>query len=105
MNRSKMSEEEREARSRVRQLLGKEMLRGTLVERARVCGKPNCRCTRGERHVSLYLTRSKDGRVEQFHIPAGKEDEVRLAVENWRRVKGLMEETSSLCWERLKRRD
>ena len=105
MNSNKMSEEEREARSRARQLLGKEITRGTLVERARVCGKPNCHCVRGERHVSLYLTRSREGRFEQFHIPRGREEEVRAAVENWHRVKDLLEEVSSSCLERLKGKD
>ncbi len=104
MNRPQMSEAERSSRSRVRKRLEEGMIRGTLVRRARVCGKPNCRCTRGQRHVSLYLTRRKDGGYEQLYIPAAREEEVRRQVENWRRLQDLLEEISSACWERLKRK-
>jgi len=100
-----MSEGERASRSQVRQRLEEGMIRGTLIRRGRVCGKPNCRCVRGERHYSLYLTRMKGGKLEQLYIPAGREAEVRLWVENWRGIQDLLDEISSLYWERLRRKD
>jgi hypothetical protein len=53
------------------------MVRGTLITISRKCGKPGCRCTRGEGHVSKYLTASEDGRVVRRYVPA--KDEVELA--------------------------
>jgi len=40
-----------------------------LSERLGKCGKPNCRCTRGELHKSLYLVQSQGGRLRQICVP------------------------------------
>jgi hypothetical protein len=43
-------------------------VRGTLQERLRVYGKPNCRRTRGQRRRVLYLVMSKQGRSQQLQV-------------------------------------
>lgn len=106
MNRSQMTKRERESRSRLKSYIGSQgFVRGTVSVRERVCGKANCRCTRGEKHVSLFLTRSKDGTVEQLYIPREKEELARSWVENYRVIQGLLERISSVYWDRLKRKD
>lgn len=106
MNRSQMTKRERESRSRLKSYIGSQgFVRGTVSVRERVCGKTNCRCTRGEKHVSLFLTRSKDGTVEQLYIPREKEELARRWVENYRVIQGLLERISSVYWDRLKRKD
>ncbi len=106
MNRSQMTKRERESRSRLKSYIGSQgFVRGTVSVRERVCGKANCRCTRGEKHVSLFLTRSKDGTVEQLYIPREKEELARRWVENYRVIQGLLERISSVYWDRLKRKD
>ena len=103
MYRSQMTKEERENRSRLKPYLSyREFVRGTLSVRERVCGKPTCKCTRGAKHVSLFLTRSKAGRIEQLYIPKEKEELVRRWVQNYRDVQQLLEKISSLYWDRLK---
>lgn len=106
MNSSQMTKRERESRSRLKSYIGSQgFVRGTVSVRERVCGKANCRCTRGEKHVSLFLTRSKDGTVEQLYIPREKEELARRWVENYRVIQGLLERISSVYWDRLKRKD
>jgi len=106
MYKSQMSKQERESRSRLKPYISyKEFVRGTLSVRERVCGKPNCKCQRGEKHVSLFLTRSKDGKIEQLYIPKEKEELVRRWVKNYRDIQDLLEKISSLYWEKLKRKD
>ncbi len=106
MHRSQMTTRERESRSRLKQYISdRGFVRGTLSVRARVCGKANCRCTRGEKHVSLFLIRSKDGTLEQLYIPRQKEELARRWVENYRVIQGLLERISSVYWDRLKRKD
>jgi len=101
--RTQMSKQERENRSRLKRYISyKEFIRGTLSIRERVCGKPNCKCQRGEKHVSLFLTRSKGGRIEQLYIPREKEQLVRRLVKNYRDVRDLLEKISSINWEKLK---
>lgn len=62
---------------------GGGLLRGSLSQRAVVCGKPNCRCARGERHVALYLVVSTKGKVRQIHIPKAHAATVRLWVKQY----------------------
>jgi hypothetical protein len=63
------------------------LIRGFLGTRARVCGKPSCRCARGELHSSKYLSASDGGQTRQVHIPGGDEVRVLAAVERYRRIR------------------
>lgn len=62
------------------------IIRGSLVELKRVCGKPNCRCAKGKKHVSLYVSRSKRGRTEMTYIPREQEKYVRECVEKYKKI-------------------
>jgi hypothetical protein len=76
---------ERHARSRLVQLIAAQpFLRGSLVERARPCGKPTCRCQHGQLHRSLYLATRHQGRRALLYIPRALEDTVRQWVHNGR---------------------
>src|SRR5436309_508484 len=62
--RARMSPEERHLRSQLVQLLsGAGLLRATLNPHQKVCGKPGCRCARGEKHSALYVVASEDGKT------------------------------------------
>ena len=61
------------------------LIRGSFGTRARVCGSSTCRCARGERHVSSYLTATDSGEVRQVHVPASEEAEVAAGVARYRR--------------------
>jgi hypothetical protein len=103
MHRAHLSAEERRWRARLAQLVSERgLIRGTLTVRERVCGRPNCRCARGEKHASLYLTSKHHGQPRQLYIPREREAEAREWVENFRRVRQLLEQISELYWERLK---
>ena len=94
-SRSHVTAEERAARSRLVHLLGNEsLLCGTAVRMARTCGSKRCRCTRGEKHVSLYLSIRADGKRKMVYVPPQWEEKVRQAVKNYREVKSLMEKLS-----------
>ncbi len=103
--RSGMPAAERKHRSRLAQLVHqRRFLRGTLSVRSRRCGKPNCRCARGEPHVSLYLVQSHGGKPRQVFVPKPWEDRVRAAVEDYQQMQRLIEELSEMEWRRLMER-
>src|ERR1700691_454999 len=105
LTRSKLSATERNFRSRISQLSsGQWFLRGTLSERSGTCGKPNCRCARGELHKSLYLVQSQAGKLRQICVPQAWQERVRRAVDDYRKMQELIEEVSELEWKRLKER-
>lgn len=100
--RSQRSPQERDARSRAVQLLAdKPLLRGSLVLQHRSCGKPYCRCQKGQKHPALYLhTRSGDRRV-RIYIPTALHDTARRWVDNGRRVKRLVDRVSEHHFQAL----
>ena len=61
------------------------LIRGAFGTRARVCGKPGCRCLRGEKHVSKYLAATDAGKVRQVHVPESDVQHVAESVERYRR--------------------
>ena len=73
-----MTVQERRRRSAPARLVTQRgLLRGNLLQRRRVCGKPNCKCTRGELHASLYLVFSEGGKLRQIFVPKTWEPLVR----------------------------
>jgi hypothetical protein len=101
-----MGEKERELRSQLARLVhGSGLIRGTLAVRERTCGKPGCKCTRGEKHVSLYLVAAYEGKSRQVFIPSALEQSVRLWVANYQKVRDLLEEISRLQYERIRKRE
>ena len=84
--------------SHVEQILDERgaLIRGALGTRARVCGKPNCHCSRGERHVSKFLSAAVGGRTRQVHVPAGDEVAVAAKTARYRRARHLRGELADL---------
>jgi hypothetical protein len=103
---AKMSLREREMRSRLAQLISSQgMLRGTLDERARTCGKANCKCVRGEKHVSLYLVVREDGKLRHLYVPESYATQVRSWVQQYQKSLALLDEISGFYWLRVQNRE
>jgi len=97
-----MSAKERQLRSKLTKLLcGQPVIRGTLLRRQRVCGKPRCKCTRGLKHEGLYLVVSENGKPRQFYVPKELEAVVQQWVQDYRRARELMEGISRIYWDKL----
>ena len=105
MQRTEISGRERRRRSRLAQLIhAARFLRGTLTLRNIRCGKPGCRCARGELHSCLYLVRRQGGKLRQLFVPRQWEGRIREAVKNHQEMDELIEELSDLEWKRLQER-
>ena len=101
-SRSHLSGKERDARSRLAQLLHDRMLlKGSLVTMSRTCGKPNCKCLRGEKHVSLYLSLRVGKARKMIYVPPALEETVRSWVETNRTAEALVERISRGCLDRF----
>jgi hypothetical protein len=61
------------------------MVQGSLYSLRRKCGKPNCRCARGELHATWVLTRSEAGRSRLYPIHAEQRGRLRLLTREYRR--------------------
>ncbi len=104
--RSKMSQREREPRSKLAKLISEAgILRGTLSTRERTCGKPTCKCSKGEKHVSLYMTFSEEGEYNQLFVPKDLEEVVKAWVSNHHKARDLLEEISRVHREKIEKRE
>lgn len=101
-SRTHRSPEERDARSQaVQRVADQALLRGSLIEMQRTCGKKSCRCQRGEKHRSLYLGIRSGNRRTMIYIPPALEATVRRWVETGQEVVGLVDAISQHCLETL----
>jgi len=83
--------------ARVRQLADVgPVLAGSLVQIAKHCGRPGCRCQSGQKHVGWYLTRSVAGKTQTTYVPLDLRKEVHEWIQAHRRLKALVEEISAL---------
>ena len=100
--RNHIPDPERRARSRLTQILHEEpFLLGSLVMMKRACGKPGCKCTRGELHPGLYLALRVGQKRKMIHVPQPLEAKVRQWVGTYQEVWRLMEEVSQACYQRF----
>jgi hypothetical protein len=62
------------------------MVAGSLVEQYVTCGKPHCRCTRGQKHGPLYYLYWKEGgRSRSLYVPRERLSELCRQIRNYRR--------------------
>lgn len=82
-----------------------QVIRGSLITRSIKCGKPNCHCTKGTGHMSLYLSSFFQGHTYMDYVPAALESSVRKGIENYRLMQDLLSELAELNLELFKRRE
>lgn len=63
------------------------MIKGTVYEQRRKCGKPNCSCASGEPHGSMMLSRSDQGRTKLMVIPSGFLKDYQVLTERYQRFR------------------
>ncbi len=68
-------------------LKSRGMVKGSVVTLARRCGKPGCKCNRGEKHKSKYLSISEGGKTRMVYLKPGMEMKVGEAAERYRRFR------------------
>jgi hypothetical protein len=103
-HRKGLSEQDRGARSQLRQLLEQAdgLIHGSLIRMVRTCGKAGCRCAlKGQKHPSWYLGVSTNGKPRMKHLPQAQEAQVRRWVQAYQKARALLEEMSREAWQRL----
>lgn len=82
---------------RVRILGRTPLMRGSLVERLRRCGKPNCACARDPeaRHGGKFLTIQLDGRTHAVHVRPEDEPRIQEALDAYQRLWSTINELTA----------
>src|SRR6266545_5775613 len=90
------------ARSRLTSMLqSRPMLRAGLVTMARSCGKKACKCAKGEKHVSLYLSLKVGRSRKMVYVPPALEEKVRTWAGDYREAAALWEKMLEEYLERF----
>jgi|SRR5580700_4502010 hypothetical protein len=82
------------------------ILRGSLIERFKRCGKPGCKCAQGPGHgPKYYLSVSQPGaRPQMDYVPLEYSRQVSDYLHNFQQVRQLLEQICNLNRELLRRR-
>ena len=80
-----------------------EVMRGSIVMMDRYCGNATCRCQKGFKHRSLYVSQRYKGRTRMIYIPKRSEADVRRYINNYCKLKAVMDEISVINIQMLTR--
>ena len=72
------------------------MIKGSLTTMTRLCGKPNCKCTRGERHQGLFLSYNINQKSFLIYLPKKLREKVITWVNNHKRLNQIVDELSKV---------
>lgn len=83
------------------------VLRGSLIERYKRCGKPGCKCAKGPGHgPKYYLSVSRTGaRPQMDYVPQATQTQVAEYLANYRRIREVLDELCAINCELLHRRE
>ena len=89
------------------QNVGPDLLRGSLIERYKKCGKPGCKCAEGRGHgPKYYLSVSIPGsRPEMIYVPQEYLPQVEAHLGNLAEVREVIEEICEINRELLRLRE
>ncbi len=63
------------------------LVKGSVYELRRQCGKPTCGCARGALHGTVVLSWSEGGRTRLQSLPPGRRGDLRAAVRRYQRCR------------------
>lgn len=80
----------------------RECIRGSIVVMERACGKSNCRCRKGRKHKSIYLSQSVSGKTKMLYLPQKAEKQAYQYVKNYQKIRSILNSVSDINLTLLK---
>jgi len=96
---------EREAQIRDTLPTIQHVIHGSLIQRTVKCGKPNCRCAKGEGHKRLCLSSFYHGQTAVDHVPFSWEPWIHEGIANYSELQELILELAEINLTLFKRRN
>ncbi len=101
--RKSLTERVRELEGLLPILLGRQMmLKGSVYQLRRKCGKPTCHCADGTLHESMVLSWSEAGRTRLRSIPERSVNRLRRLTERYQRFRKARARLAQISKEILK---
>lgn len=77
-------------------------MKASVVRRRFRCGKPGCRCAKGQKHRDMIATRYMGGKTQTIRIRSGREATALEWADNWRKLKILLAKLTAIEWQILR---
>jgi len=81
------------------------VIKGTVYELRRRCGKPGCKCARGELHARMVVSAGEGGKTRLQVIPHGFLVEVEVQVRRYQELRRVRARLGEIYREMLKGMD
>ena len=78
------------------------VIRGTVYELKRKCGKPGCKCAQGQLHARMVVSASEKGKTKLQVIPAGSLSEVQAKVRRYQELRRVRARLGEMYQKMLK---
>jgi len=78
------------------------VIKGTVYELKRRCGKPGCKCARGELHARMVVSASEGGKTRLQVIPHGLVVEVQAKVRRYQELRRVRARLGEIYRKMLK---
>ena len=78
------------------------VIKGTVYELRRRCGKPGCKCAKGQLHARMVVSASEKGKTRLRVIPRGFLVEVQQKVRRYQDLRGIRVRLVAIHREMLK---
>jgi intergrase/recombinase len=98
-----LNQRQQQLKAKIKQLL--DLLIGSVVSYQMKCGKKNCKCAQGERHICFYLSYKKQGKTVNSYVPKHLVDKARSMTDNHKELKQVLAELSEVNLELLRQSD
>lgn len=73
-----------------------DLMKGSLAQTSRSCGKKGCHCQTGQKHPIYFFTFQVKGKKQVLSIPIQFLDHVQKLIDNWYYHKDLIEELTDI---------
>jgi len=73
-----------------------DMMKGSLTLTSRSCGKPGCKCQRGEKHPIYFFGYNMKGKKQILSVPAKSSQQIQKLINSWKHHKDLIEELTDI---------
>lgn len=81
----------------IREIVGKNLMRGTVVETRRSCGKPSCVCVReGKKHAGRSLSVNLRGKTHWICLDEGREALAQAITHRYHRMWELLDQLTEV---------
>jgi hypothetical protein len=98
--RQRLSQIPTELSAEVRRMVRvREMVRGYVYHSQRRCGKPSCRCARGQQHEAWVIATKVDGKQTTRSLSSERRKRVQRLAEDYRRYRQAQGAVRKLCRE------